>query len=521
MCFTKEEESKKGRPHKMRRWMALPIAMMLLSAALPASASGSALSDLEGHWAREQVEAGVAAGYISGYPDGTFRPDADVTRAEFFKLLGAAMRLTPDPDLATGLREESTGHWAFTQGHIPAAVSAGLLYPPDYGNALEPDLPITRREIVMATVRALGMQAVAQQGGLTLTAADADEYEPWLQQYAAVAMDQGIVRGFPDGTVGLERRATRAEAVVMVQRVRERITAEVREETGPVLPNMTRHPAEGEPTWSHTGTTVTVTDGAVQTTYPLPEGAEEVRLLPAPGSAAWVVYSLDGTGVVARLAGGETHELEHRPDGPPTPLAVDDAGQLWVTDASGKLQVVDAAGQVWTNDAVGTPLDFGAIDWYGRFWGMGDGKLYRIDPSGLVTRYDPNLGGLGPVRHFALGEEGAVWVITGAAGDGPKARALLLQDGHVERVIPLVNRYYGGLGAEAGVEVIGRSGPYLWLTGQTGAGQDGLYRLDTTTGAFTRLVLPQTIGDGATALPASGGGVVVTDGAGRFWRILP
>ena len=47
----------------------------------PVENSGS-FSDISGHWAENEIERAAAFGWISGYPDGTFRPDARITRAE-------------------------------------------------------------------------------------------------------------------------------------------------------------------------------------------------------------------------------------------------------------------------------------------------------------------------------------------------------------------------------------------------------------------------------------------------------
>ena len=46
------------------------------------SYSDCGLSDVSGHWGETYIEAGVALGFINGYPDGTFRPDDAVSYAE-------------------------------------------------------------------------------------------------------------------------------------------------------------------------------------------------------------------------------------------------------------------------------------------------------------------------------------------------------------------------------------------------------------------------------------------------------
>lgn len=51
------------------------------------------LSDISGHWAEESILKMVDMGVISGYPDGTFKPDNNVTRAELAKILSISFDL--------------------------------------------------------------------------------------------------------------------------------------------------------------------------------------------------------------------------------------------------------------------------------------------------------------------------------------------------------------------------------------------------------------------------------------------
>jgi hypothetical protein len=50
-------------------------------------------SDYAGHWAEQTIEQVKALGLMSGYPDGTFKPDAPLTRAEMATALLALYNL--------------------------------------------------------------------------------------------------------------------------------------------------------------------------------------------------------------------------------------------------------------------------------------------------------------------------------------------------------------------------------------------------------------------------------------------
>ena len=59
--------------------------------------SGS-FSDISGHWAENEIERAAAFGWISGYPDGTFRPDARITRAEAMTMINRVLCRMPQDE---------------------------------------------------------------------------------------------------------------------------------------------------------------------------------------------------------------------------------------------------------------------------------------------------------------------------------------------------------------------------------------------------------------------------------------
>ena len=63
----------------------------------PVENSGS-FSDISGHWAENEIERAAAFGWISGYPDGTFRPDARITRAEAMTMINRVLCRMPQSE---------------------------------------------------------------------------------------------------------------------------------------------------------------------------------------------------------------------------------------------------------------------------------------------------------------------------------------------------------------------------------------------------------------------------------------
>ena len=65
--------------------------VVLLSRPIEVPAGSSTFSDVpETHWASSAISAGTSAGWLSGYPDGTFRPDQNITRLEAVKMINTA-----------------------------------------------------------------------------------------------------------------------------------------------------------------------------------------------------------------------------------------------------------------------------------------------------------------------------------------------------------------------------------------------------------------------------------------------
>lgn len=111
--------------------------------------------DLAGHWAEAPVLKLVSLGAVTGFEDGTFRPHLNVTRAQFTVMLSRAMGLRPvaEPDLDY---TDAVPDWA--AGYVAAAAARGLVTGYDDGT-FRPDENITREQLAVMTARALGAGA--------------------------------------------------------------------------------------------------------------------------------------------------------------------------------------------------------------------------------------------------------------------------------------------------------------------------------------------------------------------------
>jgi len=164
------------------------------------------LTDIVGHWAEANIEKLVALGAVSGCPDGTFKPDNTVTRAEFVTMLVKAFKLEnrggePFADTAA--------HWA--RDYIAAAVAGGLASGYD-ADTFGPDNLITREQMAVMIAKAAKLDPVADETQF----ADSSSISEWARGAVAAAVKNGIIKGCPDNTVRPQASATRAEAVTVI-----------------------------------------------------------------------------------------------------------------------------------------------------------------------------------------------------------------------------------------------------------------------------------------------------------------
>ncbi|GEM_PF-6569854 len=82
-------------------------------------AGSNTFKDTAGHWAAEAIAVAAAHGAMSGYPDGTFRPDQPVTRAEIAVMMNRLISRPADSGLPMTWSDVPPSHWAY--GDIMAA----------------------------------------------------------------------------------------------------------------------------------------------------------------------------------------------------------------------------------------------------------------------------------------------------------------------------------------------------------------------------------------------------------------
>ncbi len=153
--------------------------------------------------------------YMSGYLDGTFKPNQNITRAEVAVMFSRLIDEDFDSDNyeTTSFLDVAEDEWYSDRiGYIE---SLGIIngYP---DSTFRPNAPITRAEF--ATVAA-NFDDLKETGGVYFSDLPAGH---WAKNFVEMAYNRGWISGYPDGTIKPDRYITRAEVVSVVNRMIER-----------------------------------------------------------------------------------------------------------------------------------------------------------------------------------------------------------------------------------------------------------------------------------------------------------
>jgi len=196
-------------------------------------AAGPVFPDISGHWAEDVIERFYREDVVSGYPDGTFQPDWNVSRAELARIITGAFGLTEEfafnyldvrPDVWY------YGYLRFTSRFIPnnqfgggtAFAGATPAHRSDVFEALVLiKMHLGDLEIDMPTLEEIHVQVREDFNDTEFQVGDINY--PNVQRlftYTWLARSMGIIEGTPERYLHPAWGVTRAELLVMIDRVR-------------------------------------------------------------------------------------------------------------------------------------------------------------------------------------------------------------------------------------------------------------------------------------------------------------
>ena len=171
-----------------------------------------AFSDNKGHYAENIINEWIQKGLISGYPDGTFRPNNNVTRAEYVTLFNRAFKPTPKDQTNIIFHDVAADDWFYSD--VMLATSLGIIvgYP---NGCFGFDDPITRQDACVIISRFLSLTDDFDQSFYNKFA-DRGEISDYAIDHIAAAASAAIINGKPDGVFAPNENISRADSVIML-----------------------------------------------------------------------------------------------------------------------------------------------------------------------------------------------------------------------------------------------------------------------------------------------------------------
>lgn len=167
------------------------------------------------HWADNIMDQWYQDGLISGYEDGTLRPDQAVTRAEFVYMINRALGLEKMGNVS--FFDVSPEDW-FYHG---IAIATGEEYAVGNNGHFDPNEYVTRAQGAV-----FGYNVSGRPSGATSNFTDADQIPEWAKLAIDAMSSCGFLSGMPDGSYNPDGYMTRAEAVSFLERIRKELMGE-------------------------------------------------------------------------------------------------------------------------------------------------------------------------------------------------------------------------------------------------------------------------------------------------------
>jgi S-layer homology domain len=174
----------------------------------------ASFSDTQGTWAQTCIAELTQRGIVSGYPDGTFRPNNPVNRAEFAAMVGKAFPNAARTRGPVQFADVSSSNWAANA--ISNAYQTGFMsgYP---GNIFNPEQSIPRAQVLVSLASGLNYapnQPTASTLGLY---ADASAIPGYAQNGIAAATERRLVVNYPNvQLLNPNQLASRAEVAAFL-----------------------------------------------------------------------------------------------------------------------------------------------------------------------------------------------------------------------------------------------------------------------------------------------------------------
>ncbi|MDF0552964.1 DUF1565 domain-containing protein [Kamptonema sp. UHCC 0994] len=172
---------------------------------------GVKFSDISGNWGKDFIERLAAKNIVSGFPDGTFKPNDSLTRAQYAALLAKAFELTPRR-AGTNFKDVAADFWG--KDAIEKANKGGFVAGfPD--GTFRPNQNLTRAEAIVSLVN--GLQLTGGNLNAVSVYGDRAQIPSYATDEVATATERKIVVNYPNrNQLSPMREINRAEICALI-----------------------------------------------------------------------------------------------------------------------------------------------------------------------------------------------------------------------------------------------------------------------------------------------------------------
>ncbi len=210
----------------MKRRVLTGICVMMLIMACSLGVSAASFSDINGHWAQQNIEIWTENGIIRGYTDGTFKPNNPITRGEMATLIDRLLKF--ETMAANVFGDLDNGFY-----HDPMLkANAAQIFLGDADMRMRPNEYISRQEAATVLGRAFGVELSDSATPPSFT--DYHSIAPWAIDYVREMNAKGYVSGRTDGSFDPTASITRGEVVRILSNICEGYYDEAGEYTGDI-----------------------------------------------------------------------------------------------------------------------------------------------------------------------------------------------------------------------------------------------------------------------------------------------
>ena len=174
----------------------------------------------ESDWSYQYIKELTEIRVINGYDDGTFRPNGEVTRSEFAKIMTLALQIPPGDYGSQTFVDINEDDWEFV--YIEAVKPYITGYYDGVFYHFRGSEPAVREDIAVALVKALSLEDETETANIAELAeifSDYNTISPNLRKFVLIAYKNNLIHGYPDGTFGAQRAITRAETAALLSRI--------------------------------------------------------------------------------------------------------------------------------------------------------------------------------------------------------------------------------------------------------------------------------------------------------------